>query len=110
MCIRLVERVSLALVLTVCMVVAAYAQGYPQTFVFGQSATQSDIAAVDIAIPADGKGLPMGKGDYVTGKQVYDRTCAACHGAKLEGVADIPNMPSGGALRLIGGRGTLTQR
>jgi cytochrome c len=110
MSIRWVERLALTIALSAYGVVAANAQGYPQTFEFGQPATQTDIAAVDIAIPADGRGLPAGKGDYITGKTVYDRACAACHGANLEGVANIPDMPSGGALRLIGGRGTLTQR
>jgi mono/diheme cytochrome c family protein len=38
---------------------------------------------------------------------VYEATCAACHGTDLKGVAGLPDMPSGGALRLIGGRGTL---
>jgi cytochrome c len=110
MCIRWVERLAVLLALTAVMVVAANAQGYPNTFAFGQPAAPSEIAAIDIAIPADGRGLPAGKGDYLTGKQVYDRACAACHGENLQGVANIPDMPSGAALRLIGGRGTLTQR
>src|SRR3984893_7942253 len=62
---------------------------------------------VAIAIRPDGEGLPAGKGDYATGKKVYETTCSACHGENLQGVAGLPNMPSGQALRLIGGRGTL---
>ena len=85
-----------------------HAQGYPNTFQFGQPATEQDIAAIAIAIPTDGKGLPSGRGDYARGKQVYETACAACHGADLMGVANIPNMPTGASLRLIGGRGTLT--
>jgi S-disulfanyl-L-cysteine oxidoreductase SoxD len=54
--------------------------------------------------------LPPGQGDYTRGKQVYETACAACHGADLMGVANIPNMPSGASLRLIGGRGTLTSQ
>lgn len=110
MCIRWAEKLAIILLLTAAAPVAAQAQGYPPTFPFGQSATPADIAPVDIAIAADGRGLPSGKGDYATGKQVYDRACAACHGDNLQGVAGIPNMPSGAALRLIGGRGSLTQR
>jgi mono/diheme cytochrome c family protein len=86
------------------------AQGYPSNFEFGQPANEQEIAAVAIAIPADGKGLPPGKGDYATGKQVYEVACAACHGADLMGVANLPNMPAGAQLRLIGGRGTLTSQ
>ena len=44
------------------------------------------------------------------GKQAYETACAACHGADLMGVANIPNMPAGASLRLIGGRGTLTSQ
>ena len=39
-----------------------------------------------------------------------ETTCSACHGANLQGVAGLPNMPAGAALRLIGGRGTLTTK
>jgi len=89
---------------------AAIGQGYPNKFDFGQPASEPEVAAVAIAIGPDGKGLPPGKGDYATGKQVYETACAACHGANLLGVANLPNMPSGAQLRLIGGRGTLTSQ
>jgi cytochrome c len=85
----------------------ARAQGYPGTFDFGATATAQEIAAVAIAVAPDGKGLPAGKGTYAAGKTVYENACAACHGADLKGVAGLPNMPTGPALRLSGGRGTL---
>jgi len=87
--------------------VLGHAQGYPSKYDFGTTATEQEIAAVAIAIPTDGKGLPPGRGDYASSKAVYEATCAACHGTDLKGVAGLPDMPSGGALRLIGGRGTL---
>src|SRR5712691_3161763 len=86
----------------------ARAQGYPTRFEIGAPAGEQDIAAIAIAVPADGKGLQPGKGDYAKGKVVYETACAACHGADLMGVAGLPNMPAGAQLRLIGGRGTLT--
>jgi len=85
----------------------AHAQGYPSKYDFGMRASEPEIAAVATAIPTDGKGLPPGRGDYAAGKSVYEAKCAACHGADLKGMAGLPDMPSGGALRLIGGRGTL---
>ena len=45
----------------------------------GATATQQEIAEVAIAILADGKGLPPGRGDYAAGKAVYETACAACH-------------------------------
>jgi hypothetical protein len=48
----------------------ANSQGYPSKYDFGATAAEQEIAAVAIAIPADGKGLPPGKGDYAAGKAV----------------------------------------
>jgi S-disulfanyl-L-cysteine oxidoreductase SoxD len=87
-----------------------HAQGYPTRFEFGTPATEQDISAVAIAIPADGVGLPAGSGDYVKGEAVYATRCAACHGTDLMGVAGLPNIPAGTQLRLIGGRGTLASK
>src|SRR6059036_1736275 len=105
-----VRRVGAAAVATTLASGLAQGQGYPSKFDFGQPASEQEIAVVAIAIPADGKGLPPGRGDYARGKQVYEAACAACHGADLLGVANIPNMPAGASLRLIGGRGTLTSQ
>ena len=114
MCTRSVDRkyaVLLAAALTVLGAPDfARAQGYPSKFDFGVSASAQDVAAVAIAIAPDGKGLPVGNGDYAGGKKVYETACAACHGADLQGVAGLPNMPAGAELRLIGGRGTLTTK
>jgi cytochrome c len=113
MCIHWADAVRIAAATAAAGILAlglAHAEGNPRTFEFGQPASEQDIAAVAIAIPADGKGLPSGRGDYARGKQVYETACAACHGADLMGVANIPNMPAGASLRLIGGRGTLTSQ
>jgi cytochrome c len=65
----------------------------------GTPANAADIAAWNIDVAPDGRGLPAGSGDVATGGQIFAAKCAACHGAKGEGVIGD---------RLIGGRGTLT--
>jgi cytochrome c5 len=102
--------VALILIAYDAAISAVSAQGYPSAFNFGEPVSDRDVAAMVSAIALDGKGLPPGSGDYAKGKQVYETACAACHGADLKGVAGLPDMPAGAALRLIGGRGTLTDR
>ena len=114
MCIRSADRryallVSAGLAMSALPGIAQ-AQGYPGTFDFGHRASTQDIAAVAIAIPPDGAGLPPGKGDYAAGKALYENACSACHGKDLKGVAGLRDMPAGAALRLVGGRGTLTTK
>ena len=108
MSIRLVDRaLALLVAASAAAPACARAQGYPSDFDFGAPASAQEIAAVAIAVAPDGGGLPNGSGDYARGKQVYETACAACHGADLRGVAGLPNIPAGPALRLTGGRGTL---
>lgn len=59
---------------------------WPKTFGFGKKASDSDIAALDIDIRPDGKGLPVGEGTVAEGKIIYIAKCAACHGAGGKGV------------------------
>ena len=65
----------------------------------GTPVSAADIAAWNIDIAPDGHGLPAGSGDVAAGARIFAAKCAACHGAKGEGVLGA---------RLIGGRGTLT--
>src|SRR5690242_13932496 len=114
MSIRSAERARI-LMLTAALITfaglgVARAQGYPTKFDFGTLASADEIAAVAIAVGIDGKGLPPGRGDYATGRTIYEAACSACHGADLLGVARLPDMPSGSALRLVGGRGTLATK
>ena len=71
-------------------------------FGIGQPATQERIARVDIDVMPDGQGLPPGQGTFAEGEEVYSQSCAACHGADLEGISEL------GAPKMIGGRGTLS--
>lgn len=107
-CIRRRSRLFAAGAACLALVAGNVSAGYPEDLKLGTPATAEEVRAIAIAVPPDGKGLPAGSGDWAAGKKVYEAQCAACHGANLQGVAGFPGMPSGEALRLIGGRGTLT--
>ncbi|AMV48938.1 c-type cytochrome [Paraburkholderia caribensis] len=65
----------------------------------GTPVSEADIAAWNIDVAPDGQGLPPGSGDVAMGGKVFAAKCAACHGAKGEGLIGD---------QLIGGQGTLT--
>jgi hypothetical protein len=64
----------------------------------GRAVTPEELASWNITVFTDGSGLPVGKGTVSQGEQVYQASCASCHGAKLEG---------GLGPALAGGKGTL---
>ncbi|MFZ3585501.1 c-type cytochrome, partial [Loktanella sp. DJP18] len=49
----------------------------------GQPASEDEIAAIDIDVMPDGRGLPDGSGNYADGEELYETICAACHGSDL---------------------------
>jgi cytochrome c len=46
----------------------------------GRPATQKEIAAWDIDVRPDFKGLPKGSGTVAKGMEVWESKCASCHG------------------------------
>lgn len=46
----------------------------------GREATPAEIAAWDIDVRPDFRGLPAGQGSVADGEQVWDAKCASCHG------------------------------
>ncbi|RJG05688.1 cytochrome C [Noviherbaspirillum cavernae] len=56
---------------------ASLAQGYPN---IGRAATEKEVAAWDIDVRPDFKGLPKGSGTVAKGMQVWEGKCAQCHG------------------------------
>jgi cytochrome c len=46
----------------------------------GRAATAREIAAWDIDVRADFKGLPKGSGSVAQGQDVWEAKCASCHG------------------------------
>lgn len=76
---------------------SALASGGPTGI--GRPALPEEIAAWDLKVMPDGRGLPAGSGDVATGEDLFIEHCAVCHGDFAEG---LDNWPS-----LAGGEGTL---
>ena len=64
-------------------------------FGLGREALAEEIAAWDVDILPDGRGLPEGSGDVWTGEEVFVDQCAACHGDFAEGVDNWPVLAGG---------------
>ncbi len=59
---------------------AAWAQA-PQKYPgIGRAATAQEVAAWDIDVRPDFKGLPAGSGSVAKGQDVWEAKCASCHG------------------------------
>ncbi len=57
---------------------AVQAQPYPG---IGRAPTPQELAAWDIDVRPDWKGLPAGSGSVAAGEKLWDARCALCHGA-----------------------------
>lgn len=66
----------------------------------GRAALPEEIAAWDVAVMPDGRGLPAGSGNVYDGEDLWIDHCAACHGDFAEGAGAWPP--------IVGGTGTLT--
>lgn len=69
---------SIAALTLVLTGITASAQDYPNV---GRTATEKEIAAWDIDVRPDFKGLPKGSGSVAKGMQVWEGKCASCHGS-----------------------------
>ena len=61
----------------------------------GRTALPEEIAAWDVDVLPDGRGLPVGSGDVLTGEEVFVDRCASCHGDFAEGVDNWPVLAGG---------------
>jgi cytochrome c len=77
---------------------AAQARWRSSVDAIGKPISETDLSAWNIDVAPDGHGLPSGSGDVATGGRIFAAKCAACHGAKGEGLIGD---------QLIGGAGTL---
>lgn len=67
----------LALLVAVAGPAAMAQSAYPGV---GRPATPSEVAAWDIDVRPDFKGLPKGSGTVARGQEVWEGKCASCHG------------------------------
>ena len=61
----------------------------------GRAALPEEIAAWDVDVLPDGRGLPAGSGDVWTGEEVFVEKCASCHGDFAEGRDNWPVLAGG---------------
>jgi S-disulfanyl-L-cysteine oxidoreductase SoxD len=62
------------------MAAAVSAQSVNKYPGLGRDATPKEVAAWDIDVRADFKGLPAGSGSVAKGQDVWESKCASCHG------------------------------
>ncbi len=66
-----------------------------EAYRIGRAALPEEIAAWDVDVLPDGRGLPAGSGDVLTGEEVFVDRCASCHGDFAEGVDNWPVLAGG---------------
>ncbi len=81
------------------LMAAVAADGEMGKYGLGRTALPEEIAAWDIDVRPDGRGLPPGSGNAFDGEAVFEDNCAICHGSFAEGVDNWP--------KLAGGEGSL---
>ena len=92
------SRISSAVGLALCLVAGAASADGPG---LGKPLTEADIAAWDISIEPDGKGLPPGGGTPAQGARIYAEKCAPCHGS--EGKGGVAGVTAAPLAPLVGG-------
>jgi len=64
-------------------------------FGLGREAFAEEIAAWDVDVLPDGRGLPVGSGNAYDGEEIFADQCASCHGDFAEGVDNWPVLAGG---------------
>ena len=59
---------------------APAAKAKPAYLNIGRNATPAEVAAWDIDVRPDFKGLPAGSGSVAKGQDLWEKQCASCHG------------------------------
>ncbi|MFJ4290384.1 c-type cytochrome [Cupriavidus sp. NPDC089707] len=75
------ERCAALLALTAACAMPSWAAGTAEArAAIGRTATPAEVAAWDIDVRPDFKGLPKGSGTVAQGQRIWDGKCASCHG------------------------------
>ncbi len=84
----------MSVLLTTVLLLPAMAQAdkYPR---IGRAATPAEIAAWDIDVRPDFKGLPPGSGTVAAGEKIWIAKCVSCHGEFGESPAVFPPLIGG---------------
>jgi cytochrome c len=90
-------RPELALAAAAALIATAALAATPSPNL-GRTPSAAELAAIDISVMPDGRGLPAGSGTVEQGAAIYAVKCQACHGA---------NGAGGPNDRLTGGVGSL---
>ena len=102
-----------SLLLASLLLASAAAQAQPNKYPgVGRAATDIEVAAWDIDVRPDFKGLPKGQGSVAKGMEVWEGKCSSCHGifgesnevfAPITGGTRAEDIKSGRAARLLDG-------
>ncbi|NNE86638.1 MAG: c-type cytochrome [Silicimonas sp.] len=68
---------------------------FAEDFGLGRPALPDEIAAWDVDVLPDGRGLPEGRGNAIEGEAVFADACASCHGDFAYGVDNWPALAGG---------------
>lgn len=74
------RRTLAALMLSAAFAAPAWAGTADARAALGRNATAAEVAAWDIDVRPDFRGLPKGSGTVAQGQKVWDGKCASCHG------------------------------
>ena len=74
------RRLFIAALWGLCGAGASAATGGQAYVGIGRDATPKEVAAWDIDVRPDFRGLPAGSGSVAQGQDVWEARCASCHG------------------------------
>jgi cytochrome c len=89
---RFSKSVAFGIFLMAANVAMAQAPSYSK---IGRAPTKEEIAAWDISVGPDGKGLPEGHGTSKEGAAIFAEKCAVCHGSEGQGGKIGPRVVGG---------------